>query len=91
MLAEYMRALAGAGLSIDTVLAPLRSPINLAPQSKQSVQREIARRLTRGSARLTSLFATILAIPGVWPLLLPMLERIDHRPGRHYSFVAHRP
>lgn len=90
MLAEYIGALSDAGLSIDTVLGPLRSPINLAPQSKQSVQVEIARRLAPGNATLRGLIAKVLAIPGLWPLLLPLLERIDHRPGRHYSFVAHR-
>ena len=28
---------------------------------------------------------------GIWSLVRPLLTRVDHRPGRLYSFVANRP
>ena len=90
LLDEYKQALHEAGFALDAVLPPLASAINLAPQSKRGVQEEIARRASRGSRVLQRLAAAALRLPGVWPMLLPALERIDHRPGRLYSFVAHR-
>ncbi|MEO6361704.1 MAG: class I SAM-dependent methyltransferase [Caldimonas sp.] len=91
VLTEYVRALDAAGLRVEAVLPPLASPINLAPQTTRSVQREIAHRLARGLSPLRGVLSALLAVPGVWPLLLPLLERVDHRPGRLYSFVASRP
>ena len=90
LLGEYKNALTGAGFRLERVFAPLRSPINLAPQSKRSVQREIARRISCGNEAVAGAARGLLALPGVWPLLVPLLERIDHRPGRLYSFVARR-
>ena len=90
LLADYRHAIEAAGLRLIAQLAPLRSSINLAPQTRRSVQREIARRLARGRNALEGALAGILAMPGAWALLLPLLERVDHRPGRLYSFVAVR-
>src|SRR4030095_7538507 len=88
LLAEYQRAIQAAGLRIEAQIAPLRRVINLAPPTARSVQREIARRLTRGPGVLEDVVATLLAIPGVWLVLLPLLERVDQRPGRSFFFLG---
>ncbi len=33
----------------------------------------------------------VLAAPGIWSVVRPLLDRLDHRPGRLHSFVAHKP
>lgn len=90
-LDTYTAALQDAGFRLQEVLAPLRSPINFAPQTTRSLQAEVARRLSRGVPGLARLIGGALRLPGLWALLLPALERVDHRPGRLYSFIARKP
>lgn len=90
-LPQYEAAIRQAGLRLEQVNTPLESPINYAPQTRQSLQREIAARATRNLPVIRDLARQVLSLPGVWPLVLPVLTRIDHRPGRLYSFVATRP
>jgi hypothetical protein len=74
---------------MQKVIAPLESPINYAPLTRETlaagiadqlpnffVARRIARRLLRSRAILT--------------ITLKLLRRVDNRPGRLYSFVADR-
>ena len=91
LLSDYTAAICRGGLRLDAVIAPLRSAINLSPQTPHSLRREIARRVAHGRAWLERALRAILEVPGSWRLLLPALERMDHRPGRLYSFVASRP
>jgi SAM-dependent methyltransferase len=90
-LPQYEAAIRQAGFHLDQVSGPLESPINYAPQTLQSLQREIAVRATRNVPLIRDLARVVLGLPGVWSLVLPVLTRIDHRPGRLYSFVAMRP
>lgn len=90
-LDAYTAALQAAGFHLQRVLAPLRSPINFAPQTTRTLQEEVARRLSRGVPSLAELIGLALRLPGVWSLLLLALERVDHRPGRLYSFIARKP
>lgn len=90
-LPRYEAAIRQAGFRLEQVSSPLESPINYAPQTRQSLQREIAARATRNLPVVQGLARAVLALPGIWPLLLPVLTRIDHRPGRLCSFVATRP
>jgi ubiquinone/menaquinone biosynthesis C-methylase UbiE len=90
-LNHYVRALQASGLEIRAVLAPLRSPINLAPQSIASLRGELALRATRGVRALAAPLHWLLRRGALWKLLLPLLESVDHRPGRLYSFVTARP
>ena len=90
-LVEYQRALGAAGLSIQATIAPLASDINLAPRTLRSAQHEVASQLVPRHPLAARFVAAALALPALWHLLLPLLERLDHRPGRHYSFVARRP
>lgn len=89
LLEEYISAISNSGLSMQKVIAPLESPINYAPLTRETlaagiadqlpnffVARRIARRLLRSRAILT--------------ITLKLLRRVDNRPGRLYSFVADR-
>jgi SAM-dependent methyltransferase len=91
LLECYTSAVQAAGFHDLQVLAPLRSPINLAPQSVDSIQRELARRLGLGWRVLSTPWEWLLSRPVVWSTLLPILQLVDHRPGRLYSFVARKP
>lgn len=90
-LHQYADAIQAAGFRLEHILPPLRSPINYAPHTLRSLQHEIAQRVAPGLAAMRAVVAGVLGLPFVWALLLPWLERIDRRPGRHYSFVGRRP
>lgn len=90
-LHQYEVAIRHAGFHLEWVSSPLESPINYAPQTRLSLQREIAARATRNLPIVRDLACFVLALPGVWSVVLPLLTRIDHRPGRLYSFVATKP
>jgi SAM-dependent methyltransferase len=87
MLSEYQRAIGHAGFYLKQSLAPLRSAVNYAPQTRRSLQSEVARRLA-GAGGSAVVLEGLLRLPGVWALLLPLMEQRDNRPGRLYSFVA---
>ena len=91
LLSDYVEAMAGSGLVVDAIIAPLRSAINLSPQTPRSLRHELAHRVARGRAWVERTLIAMLEFPGLWRLLLPTLELMDHRPGRLYSFVASRP
>lgn len=86
-LREYESAIRAAGFHIDRVLPPLESPINFAPHTEKTLRLEIARRF---GSWLTPVVQRVLNVPGVWFLVVPVLTRVDHRPGRLYSFVCRR-
>jgi SAM-dependent methyltransferase len=90
-LAQYVAAIRQAGFQLDQVQGPLESPINYAPQTLRSLQREVAARATRNIPMIRDLATAVLGVPWVWSLVLPVLARIDRRPGRLYSFMATRP
>ena len=85
----YERALTDAGLTLVEVIGPLTNVINYAPQSAQSLIAEIGRRVP-GPGVVGGLFGALLRVPGVGSAGMRLLEAVDNRPGRHYSFVATR-
>lgn len=91
LLGQYEEAIQSAGFCLNSVLTPLDSPINFAPYTLSSLQNELAQRATRGLPGLKQLVQGALAIPAVWSIAKHLLARIDHRPGRLYSFIANRP
>jgi SAM-dependent methyltransferase len=91
LLQHYADAIGAAGFRLDRVLTPFRSPINYAPHTVQTLQGEIAQRMGGRLPGLRAAWQWVLALPGVWALLVPLLDRIDRRPGRLYSFVGRRP
>lgn len=91
LLSEYLEALEQSGLRVTRVIAPLESPINFAPHTLASLQDEIAATASRRVPAIKRLFRGALSIPLVWSLARATIARIDHRPGRLYSFIADRP
>lgn len=91
LLAQYESAIRSAGFRINQILGPLESAINFAPHTLGSLQREVAARATVRLSFAKAAVASVLGIPTVWSLVQPILTRVDHRPGRLYSFVADRP
>jgi SAM-dependent methyltransferase len=90
LLKQYVAALEQAGFAKLDVISPWRSPINFAPYDLDSLKDELAR---RGGLRIPAFVRAaraLLDVPGVWPLTRRILEQVDHRPGRLYSFVAVR-
>jgi SAM-dependent methyltransferase len=89
LLEEYVSAIEHAGFSLQKIIAPLDSPINFAPLTRESLSAAVAEQVpelfgTRRIARRLLQSAPIMA------LALKLLRRIDNRPGRLYSFVADR-
>jgi SAM-dependent methyltransferase len=86
VLNRYLSALESAGFELRQCLAPLQSAINFAPHTARTLRSEIAQRL--GGSLLSGPARFVMDVPGVWRALLPLLTRMDHRPGRLYSFVC---
>ena len=91
LLSDYEAAIRGAGLRLETVLAPFDSAVNFAPRTLDSLQREIAARIGRKLPGAQSAVCWLLQLTPVWAVARRALSRLDHRPGRHYSFIAKRP
>jgi len=88
LLKQYVAALEQAGFAKLDVISPWRSPINFAPHNLASLKEELARRAGLRVPGLKGLLLALLSLPGMWPLTRWILERVDQRPGRLYSFVA---
>lgn len=91
LLPQYEAAIRAAGFQIDTVFAPFESAINYAPYTEASLKAELALRISCGLPGAKHLLAGLLRVPPLWAVARRLLERVDHRPGRLYSFVARRP
>lgn len=90
MLEEYRAAMKAAGLSVIQVISPWHSPVNFAPYKLDTLQRELARRASLGIPLVKMLLVWLLRKPGVWAAVRYLLEKVDNRPGRLYSFVARK-
>jgi len=90
-LDRYVSAIVGAGFSVQEVMRPFGSAINLHPYTDDQLRTEIAQRLGLAGGRLAGAFRVLLANRCVWWLVRRSLDIIDNRPGRLYSFVARRP
>jgi len=90
VLSEYTSAIESSGLTLTRVIAPLESPINYAPLTNEQLMDGIAQRLPRvlGFNRVAR---SLLRSSAVAACAVKLLARMDHRPGRLYSFVADRP
>lgn len=91
LLTHYENAIRGAGFHLERVLAPLENAINFAPYSLASLQADLAARVAHRLPGTESLVRGLLGLRPVWWLAQKILLRIDHRPGRTYSFIAKRP
>ncbi len=91
MLAQYKRAITSAGLDLHTVLRPLESPINFAPNTLDGLRDEIAERVGNLVPGARPAVRRLLGWGPVWSLAWRALTLADNRPGRLYSFIADRP
>jgi SAM-dependent methyltransferase len=78
LLQDYLTAIAAGGISLEHVLNPKESDINLYPETCDGVKRRWARRLRLPSPRL---------IPDA---LLRYAGARNNTPGRLYTFAGHR-
>lgn len=85
-LEEYTGAMERAGLKVIRILKPFDSPINYAPQTKETIAVELQKRLAR--LPLGFVPASLLNLRFVRSLCMKILSQIDRRPGRVFSFVA---
>jgi SAM-dependent methyltransferase len=87
LLNAYISALRDAGFQMPMILSPFNSPINLFPQTEESLRREICSRIAR-FAPLAQMLERVLSVPVLYRGLLRLLTLMDQRPGRLYSFIA---
>ena len=91
LLAQYEVAIRAAGFQLHSVLTPFESAINFSPYTEISLRAELAVRITRRFPVAKGLVASLLGVQSLWAVARRVLGRIDHRPGRLYSFIAQRP
>ena len=90
MLHQYKDAIVSAGFQIASVLAPFDSPINFAPRSLLGLKSEIAARAGAKVPGVQFLTNAVLCWTPAWALVRHILNALDNRPGRLYSFIANR-
>jgi SAM-dependent methyltransferase len=88
-VATYVSAITDSGLKLDKIIKPLEHVVNYAPRDRDGINIEIADRLGRRLG-LTRPITVVLGLPFVGDMLIRAAGYFDHRPGRHYSFVAHK-
>jgi SAM-dependent methyltransferase len=89
VLERYVGALDGAGFTPVEILAPLKSPINLFPHTVDSLRDAVVGRLSR-KLPAGPLWRVALSSRHLFERMLSVAQRFDNRPGRLYSFVAHK-
>lgn len=89
VLDRYVGALKRAGFAPVEILAPLKSAINLFPYTVDSLRDVVVDRLSR-KLPAGPLWRVALGSRRLFERLLSMAEYFDNRPGRLYSFVAHK-
>ena len=90
LLKQYVSAINQAGFNTIEVISPWQSPLNFAPYTLESLKTELVTRSGIKQPVLNRSLRALLDAPIVWPLLRSILDKIDHRPGRLYSFIAKR-
>lgn len=91
MLHQYKDAIESAGFQMTCVLAPFDSPINFAPHSLDGLKTEIALRAGARLPGVRSVTTSFLHWESGWNFARYILNKMDSRPGRLYSFIANRP
>lgn len=89
LLNQYVSALSQSGFSSMKVITPWESPLNYAPHTLTTLKMELVHRFS-DIAGIKHVARVFLRVPGIWPLMRRILDRLDNRPGRLYSFVATR-
>ncbi|MGQ0684292.1 class I SAM-dependent methyltransferase [Bradyrhizobium sp.] len=89
LLDRYLGALRKAGFGQVKVLSPLQSPINLFPYTVGTLREAV---VDRASQRLFGrpFWRIVLGSDRIFAALLSLASYFDNRPGRLYSFIAHK-
>lgn len=90
LLQQYVSAIGQSGFGRLKIITPWQSPLNYAPHKLATLKTELVRRCSH-IAGVGYLTRVVLGLPGIWPIVRRILDRVDNRPGRLYSFVAIRP
>lgn len=90
LLQDYSDNLTAAGLKMLRVIKPLESSINFSPYTEMQLRIEIANRLSNSVPNLRGLAERILTTDSLWSIIRPILDHLDNRPGRLYSFVCQK-
>ncbi len=90
LLNQYVSAIRRSGFSGMKIITPWKSPLNYAPHNLVTLKIELVRRFS-GIGGIKHVAGVLLGLPGMWPLVRRILDRLDNRPGRLYSFIATRP
>lgn len=89
VLDRYKAALLRAGFAAIDVLSPLKSAINLFPNTIDSLREAVVERLSR-KVPAAVFWRFALKSDRMFKTLLSMAEPFDNRPGRLYSFVGRK-
>ncbi|ABB24699.1 Methylase involved in ubiquinone/menaquinone biosynthesis-like protein [Pelodictyon luteolum DSM 273] len=88
LLKRYTAALGSAGFGKIVVLSPWSSAINFSPYTVSALKRELVCRA--GLTPLSTITQMFLDVPVFWNLTKKVLERVDNRSGRLYSFKGEK-
>jgi ubiquinone/menaquinone biosynthesis C-methylase UbiE len=88
LLKDYTQAIQSSGLKLDQVIKPFGSVINYSPLTQFELKQEFFKRFRR--IPCGTLVASLLLSDSLFKLFLNLVSIFDHRPGRPYSFVAHK-
>jgi SAM-dependent methyltransferase len=89
LLQTYISAIEGAGLKLKRVLGPWDSVINYAPKPRSEFQNMAESLLARRVGHTLS--HKLVSLEFVERFCGRYMSQHDHRPGRHYSFLAVKP
>lgn len=89
-LGEYQDALANAGFRKVLTLKPFDTAINYAPSTLRGLHDAIANKVSVNLPGAAAPIRALLRLHPVWRVARIALTFVDHRPGRHFSFVARR-
>lgn len=87
---RYLESFKRSGLRVLEILSPWHSVINFAPHSLKSLKGELAQRMGNNILVLGLIFKFLFKFQAVWILLRYVLEKLDNRPGRLYSFIMEK-
>lgn len=88
-LGEYIAAIQKASLKLDHIIGSFASVINYAPYSKAELKLKFQKKSEK--FLLGKLASGVLGNDIFFELFLRVLNKVDQRPGRLYSFIAHKP
>ncbi len=89
LLREYIKAMRVAGFKVDKVIASFDSVINYAPFTEKSLKDELKKKLNTIPGG--KILARLLLSAGFFQHSLKLFSKIDHRPGRLFSFICSKP